>query len=148
MATISAHLHRDTGCITTLSNGRHTWTSDVPTTYGSHDAAPDPHDLLDSSLAACTVLTLELYLRRKADWKVDRIRCEVERLAETKSDDGQVRYQVRRAIEVTGELTAEQHGRLIEIANKCPIHRLMTGRIEIETIVRDPSADAPRNNPP
>jgi putative redox protein len=116
-----------------LTNGRHRWVADVPKTLGSEDTAPDPHDLLDSALAACTVLTLELYLKRKPDWKVDRIQCRVERLSETRADDGKVDYQLRRVVKVEGDLTADQEGRLIEIANKCPIHRLLEGRTHIET---------------
>ena len=116
-----------------LTNGRHRWVADVPKTLGSEDTAPDPHDLLDSALAACTVLTLELYLKRKPDWKVDRIQCRVERLSETRADDGKVDYQLRRVVKVEGDLTADQEGRLIEIANKCTIHRLLEGRTHIET---------------
>jgi putative redox protein len=116
-----------------LTNGRHRWVADVPKTLGSEDTAPDPHDLLDSALAACTVLTLELYLKRKPDWKVDRIQCRVERLGDTRGDDGKVDYQLRRVVKVEGALTSEQEARLIEIANKCPIHRLLEGRTHIET---------------
>jgi putative redox protein len=116
-----------------LTNGRHRWVADVPKTLGSEDTAPDPHDLLDSALAACTVLTLELYLKRKPDWKVDRIQCRVERLGDTRGDDGKVDYQLRRVVRVEGALTSEQEARLIEIANKCPIHRLLEGRTHIET---------------
>ena len=116
-----------------LTNGRHRWVADVPKTLGSEDTAPDPHDLLDSALAACTVLTLELYLKRKPDWKVDRIQCRVERLGDARGDDGKVDYQLRRVVRVEGALTSEQEGRLVEIANKCPIHRLLEGRTHIET---------------
>ena len=63
--TIDAKLHRAHGALTTLSNGWHVWNADVDKTLGSDDQAPDPHDLLDSVLAACTALTLELYIRRR-----------------------------------------------------------------------------------
>lgn len=135
MPTTLARIHRDSGALTTITNGRHSWTSDVPKTFGSEDAAPDPHDLYDSALAACTVLTLELYLRRK-DWKATTITCEVERVSETKGDDGRIVYQLRRHVSVAGELSAEERARLLEIANKCPIHKLMEGRTEIETVLK------------
>lgn len=134
-ARIQAFLHRDTGLITSLTNGRHTWSSDVPRSSGSNDAAPDPHDLLDSALAACTVLTLELYLRRKPDWVVQRIDCVVDRVSEQKTDDGRMHYRLRRTVSVQGSLTEEQRGRLLEIANRCPIHRLMEGQIRVETML-------------
>lgn len=130
---IEARITRPDGALTTITNGRHTWASDIPKTYGSNDAAPDPHDLLDSALAACTVLTLELYLKRKPDWLVDRLSCRVERISEQKGDDGQVHYRVRRIVSAEGQLTEEQRGRIIEIANKCPIHLLMEGKITVET---------------
>lgn len=133
MTKIDAVLHRATGALTTLTNGRHAWTSDVPKTLGSLDAAPDPHDLLDSALAACTVLTLELYIRRKPDWSVSRFECSVERLSEKKGDDGRIHYSVKRSVRAIGELSADQHARLLEIANKCPIHRLLEGQVTIET---------------
>ena len=65
--TIDAHLHRrlaaadqPASALTLLTNGRHAWAADVDRTLGGTDAAPSPHDLLDSALAACTTLTLEL----------------------------------------------------------------------------------------
>ncbi len=116
-----------------LTNGRHRWVADAPKTLGSENTAPDPHDLLDSALAAYTVLTPELYLKRKPDWKVDHIQCRVKRLGETRADDGNMGYQLRRVVKVEGDPTADQEGRLIEIANKCPIHRLLEGRTHIET---------------
>lgn len=142
-ARIQAFLHRDTGLITSLTNGRHTWTSDVPKELGSHDAAPDPHDLLDSALAACTVLTLELYLRRKPDWDVQRIDCQVDRVSESKEEDGRIHYRLLRTVSVIGALTDEQRGRLIEIANKCPIHRLMEGQIHVETQLSEAGSSHP-----
>ena len=132
-ATVEATLNRVNGLTTMLTNGRHRWLADVPKTLGSLDTAPDPHDLLDSALAACTVLTLELYLKRKPDWQVARIQCRVERVSEARGDDGRVDYQLKRIVKVEGALTSDQEGRLIEIANKCPIHRLLEGRTHIET---------------
>lgn len=126
-------MNRVNGLATILTNGRHRWVADVPKTLGSNDTAPDPHDLLDSALAACTVLTLELYLKRKLDWQVDRIQCRVERISGTRAENGQVDYRFKRIVKVGGALSPEQEGRLIEIANKCPIHRLLGGRTHIET---------------
>jgi putative redox protein len=134
MPTTVARIHRASGALTTITNGRHAWVSDVPKTLGSDDAAPDPHDLYDSALAACTVLTLELYLRRK-DWKVDSISCAVDRVSEEKGPDGKILYKLLRRVSVTGDLLPEERSRLIEIANKCPIHRLTEGRTEVETVI-------------
>lgn len=129
--TIEAKLHRAFGALTTLSNGRHVWNADVDKTLGSADQAPDPHDLLDSALAACTLLTLELYIRRR-QLAVTDIRVEIDH-EEGKNDQGQVRYALRRRLYVTGSLSDEERQKLLEIANKCPIHRVLSGEIGIAT---------------
>jgi putative redox protein len=129
--TIEARLHRAHGALTTLTNGRHAWHADVSKLLGSGDAAPDAHDLLDSSLAACTALTLELYIRRKG-LAVRHLRVEIAR-EESKTDDGKTRYAMRRTLHVEGELTDDERARLVEIAGKCPIHRILTGSIEVAT---------------
>jgi putative redox protein len=127
--TIEARLHRAHGMLTTLTNGRHAWLSDVNATLGSSDAAPDPHDLLDSALAACTALTLELYVRRK-NMAVDDLRVGVER-EETRGADGRVHYVMKRTLHVTGALSDEERAKLLEIANKCPIHRILEGEVAV-----------------
>lgn len=129
--TIEARLNRADGALTTLTNGRHAWLSDVPRALGSDDLAPDPHDLLDSALAACTALTLELYVRRKG-WPVTSIRVAIEH-DETRGDDGRVRYALRRRVTLAGAIDDAQRARLLEIADKCPIHRVLTGELRIET---------------
>lgn len=98
---------------------------------GSQDRAPDPHDLLDSALAACTTLTLELYIRRR-QLAVTALRVTVDHV-EDKAADGRVRYQLQRRIAIEGTLTDADRQRLLEIADKCPIHRLLSGEIHIES---------------
>ena len=127
--TVEARLHRAHGALTTLTNGRHTWTSDVPRSLGSGDTAPDPHDLLDSALAACTALTLELYIRRKG-LPVADLRVEIER-HESRPAGGRVHYRLTRTLHLAGELTDAERQRLLEIAEKCPIHRVLEGDVEV-----------------
>ena len=129
--TIEARLHRANGALTTLSNGRHLWNADVDKTLGSNDLAPDPHDLLDSALAACTSLTLELYIRRR-QMVVTGLRVTVDHL-EDKNEQGQVRYQMMRRIFIEGDVTDAERQKLLEIANKCPIHRILSGDISIQS---------------
>ena len=129
--TIEARLHRANGALTTLSNGRHVWNADVDKTLGSDDRAPGPHDLLDSALAACTTLTLELYIRRK-QLAVTGLRVLVDHV-EDKAEDGRVRYQLQRQIFVEGDLEEAERQRLLEVANKCPIHKLLSGEIHIQS---------------
>lgn len=129
--TIEARLHRAHGALTTLSNGRHVWNADVDKTLGSSDLAPDPHDLLDSALAACTTLTLELYIRRR-QMGVTGLRVTVDHV-EDKNEQGQVRYQMLRRIFIEGDVTEAERQKLLEIANNCPIHRLLSGDISIQS---------------
>jgi putative redox protein len=132
--SIHAHLARPSGglaSLTTLSNGRHTWKADVGPASGGSDAAPDPHDLLDSALAACTVLTLELYVRRKG-FAVTAIRVTVEH-EESKAADGRTHYVLKRSIQIDGDVSAEEKQRMLVIAEKCPIHRVLEGEIKIQS---------------
>lgn len=133
--TIEAHMHRANGALTTLSDGRHTWTADLEQKAGGKETAPDPHDLLDSALAACTALTLEVYLRRKG-WAVTDVHVTIDHI-ETKAEDGKVHYQLRRNIRIEGEVSQEDRQRLLDIANRCPLHRLLTGQIEIDTVLEN-----------
>lgn len=119
------------GSLAQLSDGRHAWLADVEAALGGGDLGPDPHDLLDSSLAACTLLTLELFIRRK-QLPVTALRVQIEH-EETKAADGRVHYALRRRLHVEGPLADADRQRLLEIANKCPLHRVLTGEIEIET---------------
>jgi putative redox protein len=129
--SIQATLHRANGALTTLTNGRHAWMSDVNKTLGSDDQAPDPHDLLDSALAACTVLTLELYIRRR-QMAVTDLKVRVEH-TETRNEQGVVHYQLVRHVAIEGDITEADRAKLLEIANKCPIHKIMEGEIEVQT---------------
>lgn len=138
--TIEAKLHRASGALTTLSNGRHVWNADINKVSGSEDRAPDPHDLLDSALAACTALTLELYIRRR-QMAVTDLRVTVDHV-EDKNDQGQVRYQMQRRIFIEGDIAEADRQRLLEIANKCPIHKLLGGQILIQSELADGGQNA------
>ncbi len=129
--SIEATLHRANGALTTLSNGRHAWLSDVNKTLGSGDQAPDPHDLLDSALAACTALTLELYIRRR-QMPVTDVKVRIER-QESRDDQGRVHYRLERFVDIAGEVGEADRAKLLEIAGKCPIHRILEGDIEVHT---------------
>ncbi len=138
--TVEATLHRANGALTTLSNGRHAWLSDVDKALGSGDLAPDPHDLLDSSLAACTALTLELYIRRR-QLPVTDLKVRVEH-TESRDEQGRVRYQLVRTVGIEGDVSEAERAKLLEIANKCPIHRIFEGEIDVQTALAEPGSVA------
>jgi putative redox protein len=133
--TIEARLHRNATAsaqpqaLTVLTNGVHAWTADIEKSAGGLEQSASPHDLLDSALAACTTLTLELYARRKG-LAVTDLHVFVDHV-ETRGEDGRIRYAIERRIEIEGDISDADRQRLLEIAGKCPIHKVLEGQISI-----------------
>lgn len=109
-----------------ITVGRHQLLSDAPEAFGGEDSGPEPHDLLAAALAACTTLTVTMYARRKG-MLLEDVRVRIEHGQE------QGGYAFRRHIEYVGDLGSEERQRLTEIANKCPVHKTLSGSIRIET---------------
>ena len=109
---------------------------DEPVDAGGDGLGPNPYELLLASLGHCTVLTILLYARRK-HWSVDGVTVSLrhERLVvEEELDSELIRRKVERIVqEITlqGGLDDEQRARLLEIAGKCPVHRTLTGDLQI-----------------
>ena len=111
-----------------LKSGKHTYYSDVSIEDGGEDLGPDPHDLLSMSLASCTAMTIRMYAQRKK-WPLENAVVTVD------VDDSIVGHVLKRKIELIGALDDDQKKRLLEMADKCPIHKLLIGKIEIQTNV-------------
>lgn len=113
---------------TVLSNGRHEIIADEPIELGGTDEGFSPNELLCSALAACTCITLRMYADRKA-WPLTDVMAHItlERNKETNTT------HINRQISLIGDLTEEQKMRLLNIANQCPIHKILTNSIVIET---------------
>jgi putative redox protein len=109
-----------------ISIGPHHLLGDQTADAGGDDAGPDPHELLLAALGSCTSMTMKLYADRKG-WALKSVRVDVsgDRVGEA--------YVIQRTIHVDGDLDATQRERLLDIANKCPVHRTLTGKIEIKT---------------
>ncbi|MDM4772770.1 OsmC family protein [Solimonas sp. SE-A11] len=107
--------------------GPNTFYSDEPESVGGDNQGPAPHDLLDAALGSCTALTLTLVARRKGFALTD-VRVEVDH---EKGADGS--HVMHRRIELVGDLTGEQREYLLGIANKCPVHKTLSGKIDIDT---------------
>ena len=122
-----------------ITVGRHRFLADEPVEVGGLDSGPGPYDLLLAGLGACTAMTLRLYAERKAlplqgvmvelrHSRIHAVDCEN---CETK--EGML-DRIDRAITMRGTLDAEQRRRLLEIADKCPVHRTLTSEIDIRTV--------------
>lgn len=108
----------------------HQWLADEPLESGGGDRGPSPTQLLLSSLGACTAMTVRIYAARKS-WPLTGVEVELEFNPEGAPAEGG--NDIRRRITLEGALTSEQRERLLDIANKCPIHRVLTGRIHIHS---------------
>ncbi len=100
--------------------------ADVAAEHGGDGAGPDGHGLLDAALGACTALTITMVARRKQIPLTDA------RVTITHREEQGV-YHLQRQVELIGALSDEQRAYLLGIANKCPIHKVLSGRIEIDT---------------
>jgi putative redox protein len=122
-----------------IQAGRHELRADEPVPSGGSDSGPDPYALLLAALGACTSMTLRMYADRKK-WPLERVTVRLSQshvhardCAECE-DHGDARVsRIVREIELVGELTAEQRTRLVEIAERCPVHRTLMGPKEIVT---------------
>jgi putative redox protein len=126
------------GFAQSITAGKHPLTSDEPLSVGGTDTGPTPYDLLLSALGACTSMTLRLYAQRKgiplegirvrlSHSKIHAVDC-----AECAERNAKMDH-VERTIELFGDLTPEQSARLLEIADKCPVHRTLAATIHVSS---------------
>jgi len=124
--------------INSLRAGRHTFTADEPPAAGGSDAGPGPYEYLLMALGACTSMTLRMYAEikkmplarvrvRLSHRKIHAVDC-----ADCATKEGKV-DEIVREIVLEGDLTQQQRDRLLEIANRCPVHRTLTSEIKVRS---------------
>jgi len=114
----------------TVTAGGHDLTADEPEDLGGRDEGPGPYPLLLASLGTCKAITCSMYAGRKG-WKLEAVH-----LALTHHRDGPPGKSPERIeveIQFEGELTGEQREKLAEIADRCPVHRTITGELTVAT---------------
>jgi len=127
---------------TEIVSRSHSIIVDEPKKYGGLDAGATPYELLLGSLGSCTAITLRMYADRKK-WDLDEVLVHLEHFKQhaddcnSCADDRTAKVdKFVRTIELVGDLTFNERKRLLEIANKCPVHKTLENKIEIETVLR------------
>jgi len=132
-----------------ISIGPHQLVADEPKDVGGGGAGPTPYELLLSALGACTNMTLRMYADRKG-WPLKEIRVVLTHSRDYARDCAECDAQatmvdrIDREITLLGELSEEQQERLLEIADRCPVHRTLTSIVQIHTRLVDASLQPSR----
>lgn len=128
----------DEGFTTQLKAGKHYFTSDEPENVGGNDFGPTPYDFLSAALAACTSMTIQVYVKRKK-WPLQNVETHVTHNKDHVEDCENCERNTskidvfEREIILEGNLDEEQQQRVLEIADKCPVHRTLSNKITIHT---------------
>jgi uncharacterized OsmC-like protein len=121
----------------TISVGPHVLHADEPNEFGGNDTGPNPYELLSAALGACTSMTVRMYAERK-QWPLlgvqvtlSHARVHAEDCADCDTKVGMV-DRIELGISLAGDLSEDQRLRLLEIANKCPVHRTLVSQVQID----------------
>lgn len=135
---VAASLGQDEKFTTNLKVGDHYLIADEPKSFGGNNFGPSPYEFLSAGLAACTVMTIQMYARRK-NWNVGNVSVHIDYskdhaidCQECEKDSSKI-DTFKREIKLVGNLTDEQKAKLIQIADKCPVHKTLHSKTQIIT---------------
>jgi putative redox protein len=123
---------------TEVRAGKHALLADEPTSVGGSDLGPTPYDLLAAALATCTSMTLRMYAAHKkldlkaATVRINHGRIHAEDCVDCEQRDGMI-HEFRRELLLEGDLTDAQRSRMVEIADRCPVHKTLHNEISVKT---------------
>jgi len=130
------------GYTTEVMVRHHSLTADEPVSVGGNDYGPSPYELVSAGLGACTAMTLHMYARRKK-WPLKNVTVHLSHFKDYAKDmelAEEVTSKIdhfERLIEIEGELSEAQRQRLLEIANKCPVHKTMHNPVEVHSTLKE-----------
>jgi putative redox protein len=130
-SSIVIHSAVDPAYLTRMQVGPHSAIADEPEALGGSDSGPAPDELLLSALGACTAITLRMYAQRK-QWPLESVQVTLDYL-----DRGKDLTRIARSVQLSGPLDAEQRARLLQIANACPVHKMLMGAMDIPTTLAE-----------
>jgi putative redox protein len=118
-----------------IKSASHEFVADAPKDVGGQESGPNPHELLLGALGACTSITMQMYAKRKG-WDLKEVKVKVtEETVEDANNPGQKISKINRDISVEGNLPADQVEALKGVADKCPIHKILSGPKQIVTAI-------------
>jgi len=135
---VVASLAKEEGFTTQLRSGNHNLIADEPLSFGGNDFGPSPYDYVSAGLSACTAMTVQMYAKRK-QWDLDNIevhtsysKTHAEDCANCEENSAKI-DTFKRTIKLTGQLDDKQIKRLLQIADKCPVHKTLQSVAQIIT---------------
>lgn len=121
---------------TTMKLGNHSFMADEPASFGGSNFGPSPYEYLSGALAACKAMTVQMYARRK-QWEADNVTVHINHSRQHAADCEDCENNAAKIdtfhcqISLEGDLTEQQRNRLLEIADRCPVHKTLSSKIQI-----------------
>lgn len=135
---VVASLDFEDGFTTQMKVGKHYMLADEPTTFGGNDFGPSPYELVSAGLSACTAMTLQMYVKRK-EWRIENVEVHTSYskthaidCKDCESPNSKI-DTFHREIKLVGDFDDKQRKRLLQIADKCPVHKTLHNEIHIIT---------------
>ncbi len=135
---VVASLNKEDGFTTAMKIGNHYFTADEPVSFGGNNFGPSPYEYVSAGLSACTAMTIQMYAKRKK-WPLENVevhtsykKVHMEDCENCESKDAKI-DTFEREIRLAGTLAAPQIAKILEIADKCPVHRTLENKVHINT---------------
>jgi uncharacterized OsmC-like protein/esterase/lipase len=139
---VSVRLNAEDDFTTDIMIRKHGLVADEPESVGGHDFGPTPYDLVSAGLGACTAMTLHMYARRKK-WPLDSVKVHIDHYKDYAQDQQECADEkpaqidhFERVLEIEGDLSEKQLERLLEIADRCPVHRTLHNPVDIRSVLK------------